>query len=430
VNVAFSRRAYLIATAILVLLRGGIAQHSRQAERSPQTDSQIEQWLNGPDRRDFDWKVQIAGPTLTFQQRYVVEARVLLPVRKLARAGISFSDIHFAVKVKDSEGHWLPGEYHTLFQPPVDMARAREIVLYSHFFLRPGKYAVVVVAGDSRHGRGNVWRSQLHVAPLSQDPLPEIGRNLPDVEFPASGSGDPPATGPAKLYLPVRPRRPIQLDVVVNLSLSDAMNTRYAQAPDWVYRTNAGVLLQVGRVLSQFDLTDGCVRVSALDILRQKVFSDRIPASETNWGEMINSVQLLERSKIDARMLQQLKTTPSLFARFLEQAASDSRSCGKPARKPLHVLIVVSDAFLFPGKTQMATIRPESAPGTVCYYLQIDPIRGGTWDQIGRVLGPLHPRRWEFSDGTRFRKALAELITDIETLPAEATPNASPGSWF
>jgi hypothetical protein len=415
----------VIGLLVLLLLPCVTADGDTPAENAPPSDPEVERWLNGPDRHDFDWKVRILDPWLTFQQRYVVETRIVLPVRKLVRAGISFSDFHFAVKVKDAKGQWLPGEYHTVIAPPPQMETAREILLFTHFLLRPGQYTVVVTAYDRRNRRGNVWRRELHVARATGDPLPEIGRNLPDVEFPWGSDARPSVARPARLYLPVRTQGPIQLDVVVNLSLSDATNTRHAQAPDWVYRTNAGILLQIGKVLSQFDLREGCVQFSAIDILRQKVFADRIPAPQMNWGGTIRSVEALQRNKIDVRVLQEQKTTPALFAKFLERLSADPASCGPSTQKPKHVLVVVSDAFLFPLKTEMTAVRSERMPETMCYYLKIDPVFGGNWDQIGRVLSPLHPRHWEFSNAARFRKVLAELIANLESLPAAAASSHS-----
>jgi hypothetical protein len=43
----------------------------------------VEQWLRGPDRRDFPWKVRLLKPRLTFQQRYLVQVRANLPVEVL-----------------------------------------------------------------------------------------------------------------------------------------------------------------------------------------------------------------------------------------------------------------------------------------------------------------------------------------------------------
>jgi hypothetical protein len=35
----------------------------------------IDEWLRGPDREDFRWKVRVSRPRLTFQQRHLVQIR-------------------------------------------------------------------------------------------------------------------------------------------------------------------------------------------------------------------------------------------------------------------------------------------------------------------------------------------------------------------
>jgi len=415
VNVASLARGLLIGLVILAPLPCLAAV--------PDTpDRPIEQWLQGAEHHDFAWKVQILGPWLSFQQRHVAGIRAVLPVHKLMHAGVSLSDLNFVVRVGDGGGHWLPGQIESRFDPPRDAENGKEIDFFARFYVRPGKYVVAVLAYDGRNRRRNLWKGGLQVPPLKPDPLPEASRNLPVLEFPNDANPASSDLGQAKLFLPVANTRPVQLDVVVNLALSDATNRRYTQAPDWVYRSNAGVLLQIGKVISQLDLREGCIRFSALDILRQKVFVDRVTGANTDWDQLTHSVESIQRNKIDVHVLEQQKMTPALFARFLEQVASDRGTCGVTGREPLHVLIVISDAFLFPTKAAMTVVRPEVASGTQCYYLQVNPIRGGAWDQIGHVIGPLHPRRWEFSSAERFRRVVAELVAEIENEPHLAKP--------
>lgn len=410
----FLQRGFLAGLLALIAIPCAVA-----AEGEPPPDVPVAQWLQGPERRDFEWKVQLFGPWLSFQQRYVVGIRASMPVRKLLGAGVSLADLHFVVRVRDNSGQWLPGQHYSLFVPPPDIAKARGMQFFTHFYARPGNYSVAVLAYDSRNRRGNVWKSDFQVPVLKPDPLPEAGRNLPAVEFRPEMGSEPWAPEHARLYLPVANVRPVQLDVVVNLSLSGAMNTRYAEAPDWLYRTNAAVLLQIGRVLSQLDLKKGCVRFSAVDIVRQRVFADRTPGPDVDWGQLLRSVDLLQRNKIDVHVLGRQKLTPALFAKFLEQVSSGPSACGQAGEAPAHALLVVSDAFLFPGKIEMTAVRPEVIPGTQCYYLQVNSISGGNWDQIGRVLRPLHPTRWEFSNATRFREVVAHLIAEIQSLSPE-----------
>jgi hypothetical protein len=95
--------------------------------------------------------------------------------------------------------------------------------------------------------------------------------------------------------------------------------------------------------------------------------------------------------------------------------ASGPNWCGQPAPGARHEIIVVGDAFLFPLKTQMTTVRPEFFTGSHCYYLQLNPVAGATWDQIGQLLKPIHPTKLQFSNPMQFRKILAQLVSDFQT---------------
>ena len=411
---------------LIVALLFAAYAHAQNAEPLPGVP--LTQWLGGADRRDFDWKVQLRGPWLTFQQRYVAQVRMVVSIRNLKRAGISLPDLHLVVKVANEEGHWFPGQDYSRFDPAADIGKASEIFFFAYFYVQPGKYTIAAMAYDSRNRRGNLTKIQLQVPVPQNDPLPEVNRNFPQIEFASSETEVKAWTSQridwtaeqTRLFLPVENVRPIQLDIVTNLSLSDAWNTPYGQAPDWVYQTNAGLLLQMSKVLTQLDLKRGCVRFSAVDILRQTAFADRVPSADINWNKLTRTVASVQRNKIDVRVLKRQKVTPALFARFLEQASAGAASCEQPSQKALHILIVVSDAFVFPTKTEMTAVRPELFPDGSYYFLQVNPARGAHWDQMERVLRPLHPTRLEFSNAVQFRKVLAQLIASIESVSRES----------
>jgi len=47
------------------------------------------------------------------------------------------------------------------------------------------------------------------------------------------------------------------------------------------------------------------------------------------------------------------------------------------------------------------------------------PVAGARWDEIARVVKPLHPVKFDLSDSGRFRKTLAQVITGIESVSRE-----------
>lgn len=276
------------------------------------------------------------------------------------------------------------------------------------------------MAYDSLHRRGNLWKGELVITREKDDPLPDLDADLPQIDYPASiqppSGGDanlttlahPGGFGEGKLRLPVGNRRPIQVDVVVNLSPS-------ALTPERMYyHRNAIFLLQVSNVLSQLDFKSGCVRFSAIDILRQKTFAVGEVGPSVDWDNVITTLQATEPNKIDAHALASQKVAPSLFSKFLQEVIAKPSSCGEDGQESKHVLIVVSDAFLFPQQTQMAAIDAHSLPDVRCYYLEMEPVVGVRFDEIARVLKPLHPERFPLVHPAQFRRALSQIVSEME----------------
>ena len=295
----------------------------------------VDEWLRGPDRHDFPWKVKIRDPWLTFQQRHTVQVHADFRLRDLKKHGISADDLHLLLKVADSDGKWLPGEAYSPLE--IKPEYGNEVDTVATFYARPGKFKVALIAYDARNHRGNLWRGELTVPALKGDPLPNADLSLPVIQFLPQATVarstrrfgsqrtlfDASAFGKGRLTLPVDNERPVQVDIVANLALSDAANTPYREAPDWMYKINADTLLQISNVLSQVDLKNGCVRFSAIDILRQKTFIERQNAATIDWDKIIQLVEDFERVKIEARVLASQKQTADAFAKLVEKLLDD-----------------------------------------------------------------------------------------------------------
>jgi hypothetical protein len=304
----------------------------------------------------------------------------------------------------------------------------------SNLFLRQGTYKIAVMAYDAAHHRGNLWRGSLPVKPLKDDPLPGIERSLPEAEFLSAteplrtgrGRGleslitfDPWALGEGELKLPVANQRPVEVDVVANVSLSVATDFRNAEASDWEYQWNGANLLQISNVLSQLDLHGGCIRLSAVDVRRQKIFLDRQDARNVDWVGLGRAISGVNRNTIEVGTLAGEKREPAFLAHYLEQLSTRRKGCQSGGPSALHVVVMVSDAFIFHNGAQMTTVQPELMPAGGCYHLRIVPVAGGSWDEFGRVVQPWHPVRFDFSDARRFRQVLAKLIAGIERASQE-----------
>jgi hypothetical protein len=402
-------------------------------ERTPPADIPIESWLQRQDQNDFHWKVEVGQPYLTFQQRYVVSIVATFRANSLYKAGLSPVDLHFVTKFAGEDGRWLQGQSYSRFEPPAKLAGGDQIHSISSVYAKPGTYRVAVMAYDRLHGKGNVWRGTVRVPAINRDQLPGSDKNIPAIEFllpvpPIAAASefltirDPWDFGQGTLTIPVTNNAPLQVDLVANLSLSSATRMRHSEASEWFYQMNAARVTEISRVISEMDLKSGCMRLSAVDLPRQELFVDRVNTRDFDWSKIKAALQARERSKINVHTLAGEKKTPSFLATYLAKLAADPPNCPMPAGKsPVRVLIVVSANFIFPYGTEMVHLTSSNA-WTRCYHLELVPVAGPHWDEISTLLKPLNPVRLETSTPAGFRKTLARLIRDLETMSGGGPP--------
>lgn len=313
------------------------------------------------------------------------------------------------------------------------------------------------MAYDSLNRRGNLWRGTLHVPGVKNDPLPNAERNLSDVEFqpeppnkpnsiarlspirPPKLVVDPLDLGEGELFLPVDNVRPLQVDVFVNFSRGKVVE-QYSDFPDPFYSfvvpnpVGPPALFKIGHVLSQLHLRSGCVRLSAVELLRWQLMVDRKDVKELDWSEIRRQVEALELNQIDARVLAGERQMPARLAHYLEQLEAEPSPCATGGPPPLHILIVVSDSFAFPDKIEVSPVDRERFPEGRVFHLRATPDGGAAWDQIGSILKPLDAVRLDFYNPTQFRIALAHLIVDLgqasknPALPSSVSAGSAPQS--
>ena len=432
VNLVSAQKSSPPATQDSTTTAGGSADSSPP---SPQAELPVPRWFLGPNRQDFAWNVRTFPPTLTFQQRQLVTIEATFRAGDLFKTGVS-SGLYFALKLAKEDGSWLPGSSVGYFELPPRMTPHDHVRAFFGMYVEPGTYKASLMAFDDRTKKGNLWHETLRIPTIYRDPLPESQHHLPAVEFltaaPPFASGrewmmthDPWDFGQSTLTIPVANDVPLEVDVVANLSLSNATNARHSEAPDWMYQINAATVTEISRVLSELDLNSGCIRLSALDIPRQELFVDRQDTRNFDWSKIKTAMEAGQRSKIDVHVLASEKKLPSFLGNFLGQLADDPPSCQTPPGKsPIRILIVVSDAFIFPNGTEMTRAHPSNAWAR-SYHLELVPAVGPHWDEINNVLKPLNPARVEVSTPAAFRRVLVELIHELEQISRNsASPQA------
>src|SRR5207302_9240733 len=133
-------------------------------------------------------------------------------------------------------------------------------------------YVLWSVLYDRKTGKHNLAKRRMKIAELRGDPLPDLYRRMPLVEFPETDESKPNSVGfvNSQLYLPVHNKRPMKVELISMLS-----------APEqWIGRTRimrahnddtVGALA----ALSQMNLTEGSLSITGLDLVRRQVMFEQ-----------------------------------------------------------------------------------------------------------------------------------------------------------
>ncbi len=428
-------RSLRIGITFLALALLPLAAQQKKANDEPRPDLPIEQWLGGPDRQDFKWKVELSAPRLTFQQRNLLQVTAVADV--VSKKDDTHHDLYFVLKVADEKGNWLPRDSYNHYPLPPGVNKDNEIQYSTGFYAKPGKYTAALILYDATTSKGNLWRKHFEVKPPKDDALPGMDRNIPEVEFINEVPGDALPTpehrvitfrsrrvvGPVAVrsevvdpewplghgveVLPVAAPRPMRVDIVLNLS-PFVDPSFLARTTPTQSRSAVGRILQIGSVLSHLDLAGGCVRVSAIDLSKLSVPFEPVDGRSADWDKLEEQAHRIDHNTVSVDVLGNRKSTPGFLAEHLSKLAADNSACGG-SDKPERVVVLVSHDFQFPSGS-----HADRAPDFQCtcrfIYLRVAS-RG--LDDIDKFLKPANAHRIDVHSPEQFRKALADLIAAL-----------------
>jgi len=440
---------------------------SAQDRATPPSSVPVTEWLNGPDRQDIAWKVEVFQ-NLTLQQRHLVQVLATISGRDYLHDA-SPRDLHFVTKVADESGNWLDGESYSHFVQPARFTQKDTVHAFANLYLRPGSYTVAMIAYDSSHAAGNVWRTKLTVSPVSA-PLADLGRDFPVIEFlpPATAALslktadwqamsperiqnlmlDPLTLGQGAARLPLTNKKPVRIDVVVDLSDNITAwqnqirqgcggyalggethivwnlcgHLKFSPQDSTAYKFDEGLALQVGNLVSQLAPQSGCVRFSAIDALRQDLVADRIDTSKVDWESLSKAIASRNLSDFDVSV-EHVHNHVMWFKQFIENVNRDNYECGLPNGSTDHVLVVVSLPMSFPlyaavNSDTVITPVKSYVPRPASYHLRLGvSINKGPSlppDPMEEMLSPLKPKFLPFFGADQLRQKLDFIMNDLE----------------
>ncbi|MBP1622687.1 MAG: hypothetical protein H6Q07_707, partial [Acidobacteria bacterium] len=362
----------------------------------------VDQWLRGPDRKEFSWNVS-ASSSLSLQQRHVLQVIATIPGSRLPESRVG-RDLHFVLKIAAADNRWVPGYSYTRVPVPPKLEKFHSIAFADRVYLRPGRYTVALMVYDPVLEKGNLWRKQLRVLPTNGDPLPELDRNLKYIQFMTPSDS---LLAEGREWLPVKNKRRLCVDVVANVPVDRNYNDRRGEYPR-MWDT-----LQASSVLSNLTLSNGHVRVTILDPLRMKTHFDRENAAKFDWHHAGEVLAHQDSTTIDKSLVAaQTEASAYLFDKLNE--ILEDNACAPSADSPLKVVIVVSRHIVFPKHTEIRRVSPQNPKSVRFYYVRLT----GQYrdDDLAEMLQQTKPEKMSGWNATQFRMDLADLISYLETM--------------
>ena len=367
----------------------------------------ISDWLNAGEHSEIQWRVNIRQPYLRVDQRLEVAYSIRITGKELNRSG-NTHELFLVSRISSPDGEWL-------HEPNIVRHTAEQLdnSLQAEFFMRvvvqPGEYILWVVLYDRETGKHSVARRRIRVSEIRGDPLPDLYSRMPLVEFPELGelTGEGIAFVESELYLPVRNKRPMQVELISMLSPPEQWTGRMR-----VLRAHNDSTLGALAALSQIELSEGSLSITGLDLARRQVMFEQRDFEQVRWNSLVDAMKKAQSPDISADALQGAKSNSAFFREILNQRLTDDSPDGEMMR----VVIVVTSSQLFENGSDLRPLQLEGDCNCRVYYLRFRLNLNDVFDQLEKLMKPLRPRVFNLMSARDLRKAIGEIVEDLEKL--------------
>ena len=386
---------------------GGVRLQSVQDDEAPLDlkSIPISSWLDAGEHFEIPWDFRVNEPLLRVDQHIEVSYTVSFRGKDLNRIG-NTHELFFISRVSSPDGEWLE-------EPSV--SRPVEQALSPHgltqFFMRvclkPGNYLLWVVLYNRENGKHNLVKRPIKVSEFRRDPLPLLYDNTPLVEFPDAGESDQ-ALGFVKshLNLPVHNTHPLDVQLISTLNPPVQWTGRAR-----VLRTQSDVTVGTVAALSQLQLAEGTLSIAGLDLVRREVLYDQTDVRGVDWPTFTQALKKAQTPSVSAKALQESKNNAAFFREFLSRRIERESS-----REDMRIIIVVTSSQLFERGSDLSPLQIEGDCRCKVYHLRFRLNNNDIFDEIEKIIKPLHPRTFDLSSSQDVRKAIAEIVSDLEKL--------------
>jgi hypothetical protein len=397
-------------TATLVLLAFSAVVHAAVTVQAVQEDEApldlksipISDWLNAGESSEIPWDFHVSEPYLRVDQRIEVSYMASFRGRDFSRIG-NTHELFFISRVSSPDGEWLE---EPSVSRPVEQALANrgQTQFFMRVCLKPGEYMLWVVLYNRQNGKHNLAKRRIKVSELRRDPLPDLYVRMPLAEFPeAQDLGNGFVKG--RLNLPVHNKRSLEVQLISTLSPPEQWTGRAR-----VLRTQSDVTVGTVSALSQMELAEGTLSIAGLDLVRREVLYDEGDVHGIDWPTFTQALKRAQTPSVSAKALQDSKNNGAFFRGFL----NDRIESGPSSEDSMRIVIVVTSSQLFERGSDLTPLQIEGDCRCRVYHLRFRLNNNDVFDDIEKIIRPLHPRTFDLSNPKDVRKAIAEIVSDLE----------------
>jgi hypothetical protein len=396
-------------------------------------DIPFDDWVSHPQSRDhFQWSVHVTGGILTNFQRLMARVDLFVDAAEIAKRK-GRGELKFYLQFTGSDQRKFQTHGGFALTTVHDETIKSRIVYTQTAFVVPGDYQIDVAIQDTGTGEHSVAQRSLHVSRPRGDPLPNADQSLPLVEFHTSNDSPdlwflPEATG--LLNLPVQTSHPIQVELLANVAPS-AIGPRFRGGR--LPRGGLRDILPSFKALWDMSLTQGRLRASLIDISRrQVVYAQEHGKSPRalNWAQMKPALVDSNPNKIDVKELAERHSNPQFFVQEVRKRLG-----------PKTALVIISTPVTFVGGDDRKPIDVDPAKIGRVFFIRfhsiqlrfapqsdtleerqsksvLPPITQALepYDSLLNLVKPLQPRVFDVYSPEGARKALAEIIKELERM--------------
>jgi hypothetical protein len=383
-----------------------LAQAMRQDASLDLQTIPLAEWLVANDTAQIPWKVEVGKPELRIDQRYEITYSAGIQNKDLEWTD-GEEELIYASGISSPDGQWLipPRAARQVFSK--QSSPESRILFGDCIFVKPGDYVLWMVLYDSHSGKHNVSKHRSRLSEFMDEPLPKLNDTLPDALFPISVGPDPraPETMPGPLFLPVSNKRPLDVELISVVSPAE----QWAGRSDLIQWTNNRVLAATS-VLSQMKMANGSISVLALDLINRVTPFQQQNVFQLNWTALAETlIRLADSGKVSVPALVTVKERSTFFRKAFNERL------GAPGA-PLRIVVVISGTMVFERGSDLTPVSVEGDCHCRLYHIRLRLGSGDNFDDLDKLIKPLRPKTFDVVSGRDMRKALAEIVRDLESL--------------